>query len=74
LNQAVFLEAAGAVLKIGLSLILNHHWEILLAQIRETLCSKTGDFKITGDVYYTKESLLAFCLMTYFFNYTNKTK
>jgi len=33
LNQTVFLEAAGAVLKIGSSLKLNHH-----RKIRETLC------------------------------------
>jgi hypothetical protein len=32
------LEAAGAVLIIGSSLKPNHHWEILLAQIRESLC------------------------------------
>jgi len=33
LNQALFLEAAGAVLKIGLSLKPNHHQEIELAKI-----------------------------------------
>jgi len=34
-----FLEAAGAVLKNGSSLKSNHHREILLAQISETLCT-----------------------------------
>jgi len=33
------LEAAWAVLKIGLSLKPNHHKEVKLAQIRETLCT-----------------------------------
>jgi len=28
LNRASFLEAAGAVLKIGSSLKPNHHWDI----------------------------------------------
>ena len=42
LNWASFLEAAGAVLKIGLSLKLNHHLEIQLAQICETLCRYLG--------------------------------
>jgi len=36
LNRALFFGAAGAVLKIGLSLKPNHHREH--AQIRETLC------------------------------------
>jgi hypothetical protein len=27
LNRAVFLEAAGAIMKIRLSLKANHHWE-----------------------------------------------
>jgi len=39
LNRAVFLEAAGAVMKIGSILKPNHHQEIWLAQIGETLCS-----------------------------------
>jgi len=34
LNQAVFLEAGGAVLKIGSSLKTNHPKEIELAQFR----------------------------------------
>jgi len=34
-----FLEAAGAVLKIGSSLKSNHHQEIKLSQICEILCS-----------------------------------
>jgi len=37
---SIFIEAAGAELKIGLSLKLNHHREIKLAQICETLCMK----------------------------------
>jgi len=37
LNRAVFLEAAGAVLKIGSSLKANHHWEIQ-SQICQTFC------------------------------------
>jgi len=40
LNQAEFLEAAGAVLKIGSIQKLNQHQEIQLTQIRETLCSE----------------------------------
>ncbi len=44
MNPAVFLEAAGTVLKIGSCLKPNHHWEIKLDQIREMLCtmSKKG--------------------------------
>ncbi len=34
----IILEAAGAVLKITSSLKPNHHREIQLAQIPETLC------------------------------------
>jgi len=34
-----FFEAAEVVVKIGSSLKPNHHGEIKLAQIRETLCS-----------------------------------
>jgi len=37
LKRALFFDAAGAVLKIGLSLKMNHHQEIELAQIGETL-------------------------------------
>jgi len=44
LNLAVFLEAAGAVLKIGSSLKPNHNQEIELAQICETLCTNTNTF------------------------------
>jgi len=36
--EQYFLEAAGTVMKIGSSLKPNHHWEIELAQIHETLC------------------------------------
>ncbi len=36
LKQASFLEAAGAVSKISLSLKSNHNWQIKLAQIDET--------------------------------------
>jgi hypothetical protein len=32
LKRALFFDAAGAVLKIGLRLKPNHHWEILLAK------------------------------------------
>jgi len=39
LNQALFLELAGAVLKIGSSQKQNHHKKILLAQIHGTLCT-----------------------------------
>ena len=38
LNWTVLLEAAGAVLKIGMSLKPNHYWEIKLAQVCETPC------------------------------------
>ncbi len=37
LNQASFLEAAGAVVEIGFSSKPNHHNQVLLVQIRETL-------------------------------------
>jgi len=37
-KSSSILEAAGAVLKIGLSLKLNHYRESLLDQICETLC------------------------------------
>ena len=40
LNQASFYKAAGAVLKIGLSLKPNHHLQFQLAQISEVLCSR----------------------------------
>jgi len=36
---ALFLEAGVTVLKIGMSLKPNHHREIYLAQIPESLCS-----------------------------------
>jgi len=38
-NWASFLEAARTVVQIGLSLKLNQRQQILLSQIRETLCS-----------------------------------
>jgi hypothetical protein len=50
------LEAARAVLKIGLSLKLNHHREILLAQIREMPCTKmtVATDKLVYDIFPTK--------------------
>jgi len=38
------LEAAGAVLKIDLSIKPNHYQEIQLAQIRETLCTASDRY------------------------------
>jgi len=42
----IFLEADGAVLKIGRSLKPNHHQEIQLAQIHETLCRINVEFQL----------------------------
>jgi len=41
---SIILETAGAVLKIGASLKLKHHQEILLARILETHCIKFHNF------------------------------
>jgi len=40
MNLAKVFETAEAVLKIGSSLKPNHHREVLIAQIREMLCTK----------------------------------
>ncbi len=72
LNCAVFKEVAGAaVLKIGSSLKPNHHWEIWLAQILETLVMIEGIFVLllprcqfhqhfTKDFFCTKAFCAAF--------------
>jgi len=38
INQALFSEAAGEFMLIGLFLKANHHKQFLLAKIHETLC------------------------------------
>ena len=42
LKRVSFFEAAGAVLKIDLSLKPNHHVQFQLAQISETICTRPG--------------------------------
>ena len=39
-EAASFFKAAGAVLKIGLSLKSNYHYEFQLVQIRDTHCMR----------------------------------
>jgi len=58
LNQAVFLEAAGAVMKIGSSLKTNHHRKTLLAQIRETLCSSNSSTTATTTIAMSADILV----------------
>jgi hypothetical protein len=58
-----FLEAAGAVLKIGLSLKSNHHQEIKLAQICEMLCSSniSGTYRMCHGFRLTTRVAYFFC-------------
>jgi len=57
LNRALFLEAAGAVLKIGSSLKPNHHWENLACpNMWNTLY-----LYHTHTCVYTQHTILFFC-------------
>ena len=48
LKQTSFFEAAGAVVKFGSSPKLNHHDQVKLVQIRDTLCSTFPSEQIDG--------------------------